>query len=999
MTEIRFEDMSNLEGKEYWRSLDQLAETPEFKQFLEREFPEGASEMTNPITRRNFLALMGASIGLAGLAGCRRPVEKIIPYVTAPEEVIPGVAQHYATTMPFANSAFGLVVESHEGRPTKMEGNKLHPSSLGGTNLYMQAAVLGLYDPDRSNRVVNNGSQSSWNDFVAFWRNKATEMTGNSSAGLAILCEQFSSPTLSRLKDQILKEHPQATWVTWEPVSDENIYGGTELAAGRRLRPLYDFSKADIVLSLDCDFLQTESENVNNATGFTAKRRIENESDSMNRLYTVESCFSLTGAMADHRLRLKSGQIAGFTAALAAELRRQGLDIDGVPDIAASTKRFDAKWLKVVASDLLGARGKSLIVAGRRQHPEAQALVFAINYALGNVGKTVNYYEFTDATTSRLDDLVAFVKKMKSGEIDTLIMIGGNPVYNAPIDLDFENALSKVINTVHLSDHVDETSQLCSWHIPQTHFLEIWEDTRSADGTLSVIQPLIAPMFSGHSRAEMLELISSGLDRRCYEIVRDTWRQYLPTLDLEKQWRKVLHDGLLADSASKPVTPDIDSGNLRHLLTSEKFAAQPEDQLEIVFTTSAKLFDGRFANSGWLQELPDPISKIAWDNAALMSHATAAKLGVKSKDLVRLSYKDRDLEIPAWILPGHADGSISVELGYGRDASGRVGNGVGANAYALRGSDRPDFDSGLVITRTGGRYKIANTQDHSSMEGRPIVREATLAYYRDHPDFAPDMVEHLPLKSLWQDRVYDTGYQWGMTIDLNVCTGCNACVVACQSENNIPVVGKDQVWRGREMQWIRTDRYFTGSVDDPRIAQQPVACVHCENAPCEEVCPVAATQHDSEGLNVMVYNRCIGTRYCSNNCPYKVRHFNFYHYTENTPETLKMANNPDVTVRSRGVMEKCTYCIQRIKRAEINAKDDNRQVKDGEIVTACQQACPVDAIVFGNINDPDSRVSKIKKQNRNYHLLAQLNTKPRTSYLARIRNPHPELDGEKDNEV
>lgn len=998
MTEIRFEDMGNLEGKEYWRSLDQLAETPEFKQFLEREFPEGASEMTNPITRRKFLALMGASIGLAGIAGCRRPVEKIIPYVTAPEEVIPGVAQHYATTMPFANSAFGLVVESHEGRPTKIEGNKLHPASQGGTNLYMQAAILGLYDPDRSNRVLNKGRQSSWIDFVGFWRNKAAEMANSSGEGLGILCEQFSSPTLSRLKAQILKEYPQATWVTWEPISDENIYNGIEIATGRRLRPLYDFSQADVILSLDCDFLQTESENVSNATGFADRRRIEKESDSMNRLYAVESCFSLTGAMADHRQRLKSGEITAFAAELAAELKRQGFTIDGVPQIGAGSNNFDSKWLKVVASDLIQSRGKSLIVAGRRQPAEVHALVFAINRALGNIGQAVNNYEFTDATTSSSDDLIALVEKMKSGQVDTLVMISGNPVYNAPVDLDFEDALSKVTNTVHLSSHVDETSQLCSWHIPQTHFLETWEDTRSTDGTLSVIQPLIAPMFSGHSRAELLELLSSGLDRRCYEIVRNTWRQYLPALDFEKKWRQVLHDGVLADSESKPVTPDLNSLNLQRSLASDEFAAPSNDQLEIVFTTSAKLFDGRFANCGWLQELPDPISKIAWDNAALMSHATATKLGLKSKDLVRLTYKDRDLEIPAWILPGHADGSISVELGYGRDASGRVGNGVGANAYALRGSDHLNFDGGLVITRTGGRYEIANTQDHSSMEGRPIVREATLSQYREHPDFAPDMVEHLPLKSLWQDRVYDTGYQWGMTIDLNVCTGCNACVVACQSENNIPVVGKDQVWRGREMQWIRTDRYFTGGVDNPRIVQQPVACVHCENAPCEEVCPVAATQHDSEGLNVMVYNRCIGTRYCSNNCPYKVRHFNFYHYTENTPETLKMANNPDVTVRSRGVMEKCTYCIQRIKRAEINAKNDDRLVKDGEITTACQQACPVDAIVFGNINDPDSRVSKIKKQNRNYHLLAELNTKPRTSYLARIRNPHPELE-EKDDEV
>lgn len=992
MNESELKKLASLRGREYWRSLDQLAETEEFKDFLQREFPEGASEMANPITRRRFLTFMGASLGMAGLAGCRRPVEKIIPYVTAPEEVIPGIPQHYATTMPFGNAAFGVVVESHEGRPTKIEGNKQHPASLGGSNLFMQSSILNLYDPDRSKRVLHDGAEVGWNDFVAFWRARAEYFAQNSGAGLAILCEPFSSPTLFRLREQFLKRFPAAQWVTYEPVSDENILRGIKLASGSDLRPRYDFSEADVILSLDSDFLQTESENVTNAAGFAAGRRMDSEKDSLNRLYIVESAFSLTGTMADHRLRLQSRRVGAFTAALALELDNQGLKIAGSDSLPrGGGDKFDQKWLRVVAGDLISARGKSLVVAGRRQPAEVHALVYAINRALGNIGVSVEYFPMQDATASDRSQLRDLVAGMKQGAIDTLIVAGGNPLYDAPIDLEFKEALAKVAHSVHLSLCSAETSQVCSWHLPQTHYLESWGDARSIAGTLSVIQPLIEPLFGGKSMVELFGLLASGDDQRGYEIVRDTWRSHLPEHDYEKSWRRVLHDGLLADSGLEPVAAKANDGQLVTALKSEALSAPRAEDLEIVFCSSPRMYDGRFANNGWLQEIPDPVSKITWDNAALISPATARELGIKSKEMVRLSYRDRTIELPVWVLPGQADRSITVELGYGREQVGRVGNGVGANLYRLRTSDHPDFGTGATIVKTGALYEISNTQDHSSMEGRPLVREATLAEYREDPNFAPEMVEHPPLASLWTEHTYEEGYQWGMTIDLNLCTGCNACVAACQSENNIPVVGKEQVGKGREMQWIRTDRYFTGPPDDPQIVHQPVACVHCENAPCEQVCPVAATVHDDEGLNVMVYNRCIGTRYCSNNCPYKVRRFNFFNYTGKTPETLKMANNPDVTVRSRGVMEKCTYCVQRISRAKVTAKEEGRLVRDGEIVTACQQACPVGAITFGNVNDPDSKVSIVKRQNRNYGLLEEINTRPRTTYLARIRNPHPEL--------
>jgi MoCo/4Fe-4S cofactor protein with predicted Tat translocation signal len=983
---------TNAEGQQYWRSLDQLADTPEFREFLEREFPQGASELSNPITRRHFLTLMGASLALAGLAGCRRPVEKIIPYVVPPEELVPGIPQYYATTMPWGTGACGLIVESHEGRPTKIEGNPRHPSSLGKTNAQIQASILNLYDPDRSANVLENGGERTWDDFVVHWQERFAHFRETNGQGLAVLSESFASPTLARLKAQFTEAFPQARWVVHEPVSDENIDEGNRIATGQSLRPVYHFDRAKTILSLDSDFLLTERDNITATFGFANGRRIETTRDEMNRLYVVESGFSLTGTLADHRLRMKSSQIGAFAAALAAELINRGLNL-GIDKPSVLGTEIDRRYLAAVADELYDHRGEAIVIAGRNQPPQVHALVFAINQALGNNGSVVEFHEYTDAALPQRSDLQALADDMKAGIIETLFVIGGNPVHNAPADLRFAGSLGEVEDSVHLTTHVNETSRKTTWHLPQTHFLEQWGDARAADGTQSVVQPLIEPLYGGHSDVEVANLIVTGRDQRGYELVRETWKTVIPVLGFEDKWNHVLHDGVLADSGTAKIQPELASASVNQYLSKNPIVSAPRtDGLEVVFAASPAVYDGRFANNGWLQELPDPVAKITWDNAAHISPHMAEALGLASEDVVTLTADGREIELPVWVQPGHADDCVTVHLGYGRTAAGRVGNNVGANVCALQSLANPFILTGATIRPTLRKHRIAGTQDHGSMEGRPIIREATLDEFREDPKFAEEAVEHPPLKSLWKEHSYDEGNQWGMTVDLNACTGCSACTIACQSENNIPVVGAEQVANGREMHWMRIDRYYSGDTDEPLVAHQPVPCMHCENAPCEQVCPVAATMHSADGLNVMTYNRCIGTRYCSNNCPYKVRRFNFFNYTKDTPEVEKMAMNPNVTVRFRGVMEKCTYCIQRISRARITAKDENRDIADGDVKTACQQVCPADAIVFGNINDPESKVSRIKKMNRRYELLAELNVQPRTSYMAKIRNPNPKLE-------
>ena len=980
-------------SRTYWRSLAQIEDLPEYRAALEREFPEGASELPDGITRREMMMLVGASLSLAGLAGCRRPVEQIVPYVAPPEEVVPGVPRYYATTMPFHRSAYGLIVESHEGRPTKIEGNPAHPSTLGGSSVRVQASVLGLYDPDRSQSISQKGARKSWNDFVMAWGPLSQAHAADGGAGLAVLSESFSSPTLARLASELRTRFPRLQWATYDAVSDENRLAGLRQATGRDVDLMLRLDRASVVLCLDADPLLTDPETIRHARGFADGRRAGASGGAMNRLYAVEGVFSLTGAMADHRLRLESRQIAAFLAALAA-----GVGAPGASQAGADVPGVDRRWIDAVAKDLLANRGKGLIVAGERQPAGVHAAVCALNGHLGNTGKTVSYYETKDAVLPSASSLTSLVSAMKGGTVQTLVILGGNPVFDAPADLDFASAMAKVPHTIALGHSVDETSSGAEWHIPLAHYLESWGDARAVGGTLSVVQPLILPLFGGRTPVEVLGLMVGDKDRPGHDIVRDTWKPILGEAELDRKWNRVLHDGLYAGSELAEVVPNVSGGALADLARATGSA----NGLEIVFVPSPALHDGRFANNGWLQELPDPLTKLTWDNPALVSPKTAEMSGVANGEMVRLDYGGRSLELPAWIVPGMADGVVALTLGYGRQRVGRIGSGVGFDTFKVRASRAPGFDSGVTLSKLGRAYPLSVTQDHGSMEGRPLVRESTVTALRsttkeegEGQPSALGVFEEKPEHfSLWTEHTYDKGHQWGMTIDLNTCIGCNACMVACQSENNVPVVGKAQVANHREMHWLRVDRYFSGEPSgNPEVVFQPIPCMQCEDAPCEQVCPVAATVHDGEGLNVMVYNRCIGTRYCSNNCPYKVRHFNFFNFTKDTPNVLKLAMNPDVTVRARGVMEKCSYCVQRINRAKIDTKVAGRELRDGDIKTACQQACPASAIEFGDIRDGSSRVAKAKADPRNYALLDELNTKPRTTYLAKVRNPNPDLKG------
>ncbi|MCP3980154.1 MAG: TAT-variant-translocated molybdopterin oxidoreductase [bacterium] len=971
--------------RKQWRSLEGLADDPRAAEFMQREFPEGASEAPEGIDRRSMITLLGASLSLAGFAGCRRPVEEIVPYVTAPEHVIPGVPRHYATTMPFGLDAYGLVVESHEGRPTKIEGNDLHPSTKGSSNAWVQASILDLYDPDRAQHVTHGGEKRSWDDFVAAWTALDETHRADGGARLAVLTAPHNSPTLSRLSQAFASRFPAARTVAWAPLADENVLAGVRQATGESLVPALHVDRAKVILALDSDFLHTDSQNITSARGFADGRRLVDGNDSMNRLYVAEGVHSLTGGNADHRVRVRSSRIPALVAALASELRAQGLSLDGA---GGHVDGVDAGWLHAVAGDLMQHRGHGLIVAGPRQPAEVHAAVLALNAALGNVGTTVEYRPLTDAAPSDSERLATLAADLEAGSIDTLVIVGGNPAYDAPAELDLAARIAQADTVIRLGCDLDETSALAQWQIPGTHYLEAWGDARAADGTASVIQPLILPLYGGKSEVELLNLLASGADAPGHDAVRETWNLALGRSEFDKRWNKVLHDGLLAESAQQAAQVSLGSG-ARDALGKLSAGAAQAQEMELVFTTGSP-YDGRFANNGWLQELPDAMTKMTWDNAAMLSPADAATLGVANGDEVRVSHGGAEIALPAWIVPGQADGVVAVALGYGRE-TGRIAGGTGANAYALRSGSAAGFVAGVAIEATGAARTVAQTQDHHGMEDRPLVRNSSLEDYRQHPEFAKHMVEHPPGKAMWEEHSYDSGNQWGMSIDLNACTGCGACVIACQSENNIPVVGPDQVHRGREMHWLRIDRYFEGEPEDAQVLVQPVPCMHCENAPCEQVCPVAATVHDEEGLNAMVYNRCIGTRYCSNNCPYKVRRFNFYNFTKDTPESVQLAHNPDVTVRSRGVMEKCTYCTQRIQAAKITAKLEERPLRDGEIRTACQQACPARAITFGDILDDNSEVARRKAEPRDYGLLEELYTKPRTTYMAKLRNPHPDL--------
>ena len=1099
-------------GKGYWRSLEELADTPAFQELLHKEFPAQASEFTDPVGRRTFLKLMGASIALAGLTGCtRQPTELIAPYVRQPEEIVPGKPLFYATATVVDGIATGVLVESHMGRPTKIEGNPDHPASLGAADLFSQAAILSLYDPDRAQTLTHLGDIQPWSALLGAIRPALDAQRGLGGAGLRILTPTVTSPTLANQLRQILAALPSAKWHQFDPAGARGAGEGARLAFGQPVNAVYRFDRADVIFAIDSDFLNCGPASLRYAKDFASRRRPE-AAAVMNRLYAVESSPTNTGARADHRLPIRPSEVEAFARAVAAGLGVQGAALPGT-DIQSRHGR----WIEALVRDLQRHRGASLVIPGDYQSPVVHALAHAMNQALGNIGNTV---VFTDPVAANpnggINSLRELVQDLEAGQVDLLVILGGNPVYSAPVDMNFGERLMKARLRVYLGMYRDETAELCQWNVPEAHFLESWSDARAYDGTVSIIQPLIAPLYNGRTAHELLAAFTDRPEQTSYEIVRDYWRTQMgavargasigaasgaaaaaansaapgsgqtttaqpasgqaqvsqpsasqstgsaspapPTPNagsspaatqagqagsaaggFEMFWRKALHDGLIANTALQPRTVSVSAGFL-----AQPQPAQPTaSDLDIVFRPDPTVHDGRFANNGWLQELPKPLTQITWDNVALISPATASRLGIAVSlgdqggemwaDQVEVEFRGRKVLAPAWVLPGHPDDTVTVHLGYGRTRSGRVGQGLGFNANLIRTSDALWFGTGARISKTGERVMVAVTQmahliSTEDLKDRNLVVSHTLEQYRagaaahgesgkgahesdalergepgrtehqqqEHAPGALGKEEHGKVEhketSLYPEYDYSEGNRWGMAIDLSVCTGCKACVVACQSENNIPVVGKEQVAMGREMHWLRVDSYYKGEEANPETYFQPVPCMHCEKAPCEVVCPVAATVHSAEGLNDMVYNRCVGTRYCSNNCPYKVRRFNFFLYQDwNTP-SLKMMRNPDVTIRSRGVMEKCTYCVQRISKARIEAQKEDRPIRDGEVVTACQATCPTDAIVFGNMNDPESRVAKLKADDRNYGLLAELNTQPRTTYLAAIRNPNPELE-------
>jgi Fe-S-cluster-containing dehydrogenase component len=1016
----------------------------------------------DPLSRRQFLTLMGASLALAGLSGCSvkpAPSADVVPYVYPPEGVTPGRPLFFATTMTMAGSAVGLLVESHEGRPTKVEGNPNHPASRGATDIFHQASVLTLYDPDRAQTVTNLGQTRTWAEALAAFGPVIEKLRQKRGAGLRFLSETIISPTLAEQIEKLLKELPEAKWHVYEPIHRDNALHGAEMAFGEPVSAVYDFSKADVVLSLDADFLQCGPGSLRYAADFMDRRRVRTtENDAagaqMNRLYVVETAVSCTGAKADHRLALRPGEIAGLALALAVRLDAAG----------GNTSPEHEKWVAAVAKDLESHRGRCLVLAGDRQPSIVHLLAHVLNDHLGNVGKTVTYTAPVDARPGcRTQSLRELVQDMEQGRVECLVMLGGNPVYDAPVDFDFTKNLQKVPLRIHHSLLLNETSYQCHWHLPETHYLEAWSDGRAYDGTASIAQPLVEPLYQGRSAHEVVALLADQKETSGLALVRAHWRDWWDKRHaagpFEPFWQQALHDGVISDTAFTPKTVKLaktwqkDEGRIasthvdkdgRETLRVEIHAparitllrAETEDKecLDILFQPDPTIYDGSWANNGWLQELPKPITKLTWGNAAIVSPATARQLGVELGSyahggehggyympVVELTLDGRKLRMPAWIMPGHADRTVTVYLGHGRERAGRAGGNVGCNAYLLRTVDRPWFASPLQVVKTGDTELVACTQGHQLMENREPVRSATLAEYQNikpRPVVAPPgtntswdgsstatptaqgattgrgFMAEPERPTLYEPFDYNAPkHKWGMAIDLTACVGCHACVVACQAENNIPVVGKEQVARGREMHWLRIDRYASGTEDDPRgFHFQPVPCMHCENAPCEYVCPVEATVHSADGLNDMVYNRCVGTRFCSNNCPYKVRRFNFHFFADYQTPSRRLQYNPEVTVRSRGVMEKCSYCVQRIRRAEIDTQTQRRPLRDGEVLSACQAACPTNAIVFGDINDPKSKVKQWKDSPLNYGLLADINTGPRTTYLAELRNPNPEIE-------
>jgi molybdopterin-containing oxidoreductase family iron-sulfur binding subunit len=1064
----------------YYRSIGELENSAEFQSMLAREFPEGITEAPDDVSRRGFLSAVAASVALAGLTGCRKPVTKILPFNKRPEGYKPGLPQFYATTLVRNGIGVGVLVKSSDGRPTKIEGNPDHPSSLGGSDLQLQAELLQLYDPGRSRAARGpkvpathteepHGhahaepksaelSAKAWSSFDQWFQKALADLVVKQGEGLHVLMAPTTSPallaTIARMQGGSL---PKARFYGWSALHNDQELAGAQMAFGRPVATHHDFSKADVVVSLDCDFLATDGNNLRNARQWAETRRepdakqLKAAGRKLSRLYVVESSYTTTGTAADHRFRSKSGDIPAIAFALAKALGvGAGSELEAAlgKHSPAAFEKNGKKWVEILARDLQSARGRSIVTCGPRQPAAVHAIVHAINQALGNVGQSVTY---TAVPAGLAGNAAAQIQELATAlgnnSVDTLVCLGTNPVYDAPADLKFGELLAakKAKTSIHVGLYEDETGMLCDWHFPLAHDLESWGDARAHDGTVSLQQPLIAPLHGGVTALEFLAYINQDTGCENLPTARDTtfghdlvkahWQTASGAADFATGWwPKALHDGLVVGTQLAAESPSLNLGAIKAGVDGY---TRPTG-MEIVLRGCAKMGDGRFANNSWMAEIPEPLTKLSWDNAALVSIATAKQLNVENGDMLTLAANGAQILVPAWIVPGHADESVTLHLGWGRKLPDtcKVAKGAGFNAYPLRTRSAQWVISGAQVGRGEGKHQLVCTQEHGTMVGRALVREADAKTNEADPRWAPKMSpldqaaalhgqqEKDLAKSLWTER-YEAGrkdeevrrspYQWGMVIDLNACTGCSACVVACVAENNVPMVGKIQVSRNREMFWIRTDRYFSSVADgkkkadrtlddkmalaeDPQVANMPVPCMQCENAPCESVCPVAATMHSPDGLNDMVYNRCIGTRYCSNNCPYKVRRYNYLDYIGNAPDTKRMAFNPDVTVRSRGVMEKCTFCVQRINGGRIQAKLAGGKVGEGQndvrVTTACAQACPTQAITFGNILELSGKVAKLKGLDLNYGLLSELNTKPRTTYLGRVRNPNPELQTE-----
>ncbi|HEY0368950.1 MAG TPA: 4Fe-4S dicluster domain-containing protein, partial [Chthoniobacterales bacterium] len=1040
-----------------------------------------------------------------GLTSCRRPEMHLLPFSKSVEWAIPGKALYYATAMPRRNGALPLIVATYDGRPIKIEGNPLHPTSGGGTDAFAQASILDLYDPARSARFFERVPETTTEhdrkggrmqhgptklvsqtrtqaDFEKYLEQLRTQIAADGGAGLAFVVEETNSPTRERLRTELERMYPKMRWCVYDPLLSESQNFATQMSFGDNSRLVPQFNRADVILALDSDFLDCGDGDVASARAFSARRRVSSAKDSMNRLYVVENRYTLTGAMADHRLRVPASQIPAFTHALANKIASVTHD-PGLGSVIATltppqgAMQFDDAWITECANDLISKSGASIVVAGPQQPVAVQLMVYGINAALKNIGATLLVRDFP--RNPRTQSILQLAADMNAGRVKQLFILGGDPVYNAPRglaedpqskqSLDWADLQKKVPDVVRVGYFEDATSSLAKWHVPAAHFLEAWGDALTREGSYVSIQPLIMPLFGGMSDIQILNLVLGRPHVEGPELVQDTFRASAPPGDPAAAWSNLLRDGFATHIPLQDKPPTFNgnnAGGIAHNLWTSAPAPTP-DAPEVVLVRDYSVDDGRYVNNGWLQEMPDPVTKLTWDNAALVSPAYARHLQASTGNMLEITITEagtsngqpvvRQLRVPALITPGHADNSITIPLGYGRvlgdpgplpysGANGAehpaAGDLTGFNAYYLRTAANPHFivaDGKTVknvsVKNVGGSYDFSITQEHWSIEGRGVVREATLDNYRKDNHFVEKIAgdEELPpkLPTIYSHPPYNAPQQWGMAIDLNVCTGCSACVIACQAENNIPIVGKLQVSHGRAMHWMRIDRYFAtpngynqdrGEIpDDPEMVHEPMLCQHCENAPCETVCPVNATVHSEDGLNVMAYNRCIGTRYCANNCPFKVRRFNFFDYNQRpvgkrkiagpinvyeeylgpltkkgAPEITKLGRNPNVTVRMRGVMEKCTFCVQRIEEAKIAAHakagpSDKTLIPRDSFTTACAQACPMDAIVFGDIADPESRVSQVKKQDRNYRLLEYLNVNTRVSYLARIRNPNPKM--------